>query len=131
MKKILMMLCFMPFIYIMAEENAEDIDWAKLVQNAGSNYDMKMKSVDGVNALNIRIDWLISDAKTALDEQAHKLLILNQESWVRYAKSKAAFISDSYRGGTLEGLSYGYAMIYLQKLRISEIKDMIKNYNEP
>ena len=126
-----MLLCILPSFYIVAEEKAENIDWVKLIQNAGTNYDMKMKASEGIKELNSRIDSIIHDAKSVLDEQAHKLLILNQENWIKYSESRASFTADAYRGGTHQGLSYGYAMINLQKLRIVELNEMISEYNSP
>ncbi len=109
----------------------EDRNWRAFIQEVQTNTDMKLRGVEAVRILDVRIEALVAEMAAAYDEHARALLRHNHEAWRAAAGSKAAFLSDTYRGGIHLGLAHAYAMIEAQVQRIAELKAMHVYRTEP
>jgi uncharacterized protein YecT (DUF1311 family) len=126
MQFLLLILCQPIFL---SAQLPEQRDWDALIGAGQNNYEMKMKANEAIEMLDARIAEVMAEISEGLDEMARELLDKSHEEWEEAAKAKCAFLADSYRGGTHEGLAYGYAYIEEQVERIKELFEM-KEYRE-
>lgn len=104
----------------------EDRDWAGYVFDADSTAGMNKRLAEAQKLLKSRMQGLIDQLATDLDDEGDRLLMRSQSDWKQYALSNSAFDADAYRGGTLAGPTGG--MSYTDKLckRIKELNQAIE-----
>ncbi len=109
----------------------EQRDWHTYISGGETNLDMKMRASEARDALAARIDAILISQKKELDAEAVKLLETNQDAWLVYAKSKAEYMADAYRGGSHSGLEYGYVLVGMHLERVAELKQMHEDRQTP
>jgi len=106
----------------LADTPAETRDWHTHIQDAKTNVDIKNKAGEAIAALKLRVIEIIADNQKQLDDTADNLLSDEQKCWEAWATARARLISDTYRGGSHQGLAFSYELINLYLARIHQLK---------
>jgi uncharacterized protein YecT (DUF1311 family) len=100
-------------------------DWRGYIQEGLSNMEMQDRAI-ALQALLDRdiqkqLDLMLKEAR---DDTERELLKVNQKAWEKFARSKADYIADNYRGGSLESMLFGYELLEESLRRVQELKAM-------
>ncbi|WP_158506716.1 lysozyme inhibitor LprI family protein [Geminocystis sp. NIES-3709] len=107
----------------------ENRDWDSFIQTEESNSEMKMKESEAIEILNNRLKEVINKINLSLDLEGQNLLKKSQLTWIDYAQAKCELMADKFRGGTHQGLAYGYCFIEEQVNRIKELIAIENDHN--
>lgn len=110
---------------------AEEKDWNEFIGKADNVYSMNTRSKEAMHTLDERLDEIIAEQTTKLDEKSSELLQKNQSAWMSYIRSKCTFLADAYRGGSYASPAYGECVVKEQLLRVKEIQEMYIQRTSP
>jgi len=102
----------------------EDRDWQSYIRNGQTTADMSDRAVEALEELRKRMQVVLNQIKEEADEQEERLLEANQRAWLQYAESKARYVADKYRDGSLALILYGQTLMTEMQHRIHELQDM-------
>lgn len=80
--------------------------------------------MEALEELRKRMQVVLNQIKEEADEQEERLLEANQRAWLQYAESKARYVADKYRDGSLALILYGQTLMTEMQHRIHELQDM-------
>jgi uncharacterized protein YecT (DUF1311 family) len=114
---------FLPFLATALEKLPKD--WRGYIQEGESNMEMQDRAI-ALQAfldreIRLQLDLMLKEAR---DDTERELLKVNQKAWEKFSRSKADYIADNYRGGSLESMLFGYELLEESLRRVQELKAM-------
>jgi uncharacterized protein YecT (DUF1311 family) len=109
----------------------EDRDWQAYVQKGETTEDLNDRADRALKQLRLRMEEVMADIQEDADTQEKELLQAHQRAWERYAESKARYLADAWRGGSLESLLYANVLMKEHQRRIHELRALYAERNRP
>lgn len=110
---------------------AEDRDWQSFIQQGKTTVELNARADEALLQLRKRMNDLLSTVRQNADTKEQALLQSHQEAWELYAETKARYLADSYRSGSLESVYYEEVLIRETQRRIHELQELHTGKNRP